>query len=263
MHPFEDLAIPAGAVGIHWFGQSSFAFKDPAGVIVQVDPYFPRQRPAERFVHARPPLNEETLRTDWVLLTHNHRDHTWPESLLRIWSAFPEARYCGPYESEQEARRAGMGAAPFMVVQAGDQVSLGGMKAHAVWAKPPDGLPQDQIDPPDVTHLGYVVDTGAVRVYISGDPVSAFARHESLLGPVRALRPDIGLLTCQPGEGEFPSFAGSAALAAALGLKTAVPAHYSCFVSRNYDPQEWATHLPPGGPRPLIIPYNQAIVYTP
>ncbi len=263
MHPFEDLVVPAGAVGIHWFGQSSFALKDPAGTIVQVDPYFPRARPPERFVHARPPLSEETLRTDWVLLTHNHRDHTWPESLQRIRAAFPQARYIGPEESGQELRKAGMGEAPFTVVRAGDQVAMGGMKAHAVWAKPPDGLPQDQIAPPDVTHLGYVVDTGAVRVYLSGDVVHTFAEHEFLLAPIRQLQPDIGLLTNHPSEGEFPFFEGSAKMAAALKLKTAVPAHYSCFVKRDYDPKEWASHLPRNGPRPLIIPYNQAIVYAP
>ena len=76
MHPLEDLVVPKGSVGIHWFGQSTLGLKDPQGTIVQVDPYYPRERPADRFVHARPPLNEESLRTDYVLLTHDHGDHT-------------------------------------------------------------------------------------------------------------------------------------------------------------------------------------------
>ena len=42
MHPFEDLTVRDGTVGIHWFGQSSFAIKDATGTIIQVDPYFPR-----------------------------------------------------------------------------------------------------------------------------------------------------------------------------------------------------------------------------
>ncbi|MCC7261898.1 MAG: MBL fold metallo-hydrolase [Candidatus Latescibacteria bacterium] len=263
MHPFEDLVVPAGSVGIHWFGQSSYGLKNDAGAIALVDPYFPQDRPPSRFVHLRSPLWEESLRTDLVLLTHDHSDHTWPESLRRIWAASPAVSFVGPVESEQRVRREGMGTVGFTVVQAGGQVQFGGLQIHAVWAKPPGGLPQDKIEPPDVTHLGYVVDTGAVRVYISGDPVHTFGDHESLLGPVRALRPHIGLLTCQPGEGEFPSFAGSAKVAVQLGLKTAVPAHYSCFVSRNYDPQEWAAHLPPKGPKPLIMAYNQSVVYTP
>ena len=89
MHPFESLSVPDGAVGLHWFGQNSFALKDRAGTIVQIDPFFPRERPPERFIHPYPPLHEAELRTDVVLLTHDHGDHTCIESLRRIRAAFP------------------------------------------------------------------------------------------------------------------------------------------------------------------------------
>jgi L-ascorbate metabolism protein UlaG (beta-lactamase superfamily) len=45
MHAFEKLKIPENNLGIHWFGQNSFALKDSAGTILMVDPYFPRERP--------------------------------------------------------------------------------------------------------------------------------------------------------------------------------------------------------------------------
>lgn len=262
MHPFEDLVVPENAVGIHWFGQSSFALKDAAGTIVQVDPYFPRERPAERFIHPRPPLHEASLRTDFVLLTHNHGDHTCLESINRLRAAYPKVRFAGPAESVQSLRENGVEDERLQTVSTGDVVELGGMRASAVWAKPPEGLPDDDIQPPDVTHLGYVVDAGGVRVYVSGDPVNTFGDHEELLAPVRRLQPDIGLLTTHPDEGEFPFFEGSAKIATALGLKAAVPAHYSCFVRRNYDPNDWAAHLPTDGPQPLLIPYNQSTVYA-
>ena len=261
MHPFEDLVVPPEAIGIHWFGQSSFALKSPRGTIVQVDPYFPRERPADRFVHPRPPLDEAALRTDYILLTHNHLDHTFPESIGRIQAAFPRVRCVGPEESAGELRKAGI-AADFTVLTGGDEADLGSMKGHAVWAKPPGGVAADGIPAPGVRHLGYVIDSGGVRLYLSGDPINTFAEHESLLQPIRRLEPHIGLLTTHPSEGEFPFFAGSAKMAASLGLRAAVPAHYGCFVERNYDPLEWAAHLPAGGPRPLIIPYNQSMVYS-
>ena len=259
MHPFEDIRVAAGTVGIHWFGQSSFALKDSQGTIVQVDPYFPRERPAERYVHPRPPLHEAALRTDFILLTHNHGDHTCIESINRIRTPYPEVRFIGPEESIQAVREAGVASSFTTVVSAGDSVKMGTMQAHTVWAKPPQGLPEDDIKPPDVTHLGYVVEAGTVRVYVSGDPVNTFGDHEELLQPVRQLKPDIGLLTTHPSEVEFPFFDGSAKIAAALGLKAAVPAHYSCFVRRNYEPQDWAAHLQ--GVEPLIIPYNQSIAF--
>jgi L-ascorbate metabolism protein UlaG (beta-lactamase superfamily) len=262
MHPFETLKVPQGAVGVHWFGQSSFALKDTAGTVVMVDPYFPRQRPAEKFIHAEPPLDEATLRVDYVLLTHDHGDHTCIESLQRIHAAYPHVRFVGPEESVARMTTNGIPADRVGIIDAGESAAIGTMRAHAVWAKPPHGAPEDGIKAPDVAHLGYVVDVGDHRVYISGDPINTFADHDELLDPIAALKPDIGFLTTHPSEGEFPFFEGSAKMATKLGLKTAVPAHYQCFVKRNYDPQEWASHLPADGPQPLIIPYNEAVIYT-
>lgn len=263
MHPFEDLIVPERSIGIHWFGQSSFGLKDPTGVIFQVDPYYPRQRPADQFVHLRPPLDEASLHTDYVLLTHNHGDHTCMESIHRIYAAYSEVRFIGPPESARTMVEGGIPADRITTITAGASTVAGHITVHAVWAKPPEGIPEENIPPPDVQHLGYVVDTGAVRVYISGDLVNTFANHESLLAPIRKLQPDVGLLTNHPTEGEFPLFEGSAKMAIGLGLKAAVPAHYDCFVQRAYDPQEWAAHLPAGGPKPLIIPYNQSVIYAP
>ena len=259
MHSFEDLAVPAGSVGIHWFGQSSFAFKAPDGTIVLVDPYFPRVRRPERFLKLTPPLLEESLHTDAVLLTHNHRDHTCLESIERISAAHPSAVFVGPVESESAVRAARIAACEFTVVTAGDVWASGSITVHAVWAKPPDGLLLDGILPPDVTHLGFVLDIDSVVCYVSGDPVNTFAEHDSLLAPVRVLRPEIGFLTTHPTEGEFPFFDGSAKTARRLGLKTAVPSHYACFVRRTYDPHAWAAHLE--DVTPLIIPYDGSVVY--
>ena len=164
-----------------------------------------------------------------------------------------------PEESIKHIRDSGIDN-DTQTVSAGDSAPMGTMTAHTVFAKPPAGLPDDNIDPPDVTHLGYVVEVGGVRVYISGDPVNTFGDHEELLAPVRDLKPDIGFLTNHPSEGEFPFFDGSAKIASALNLKTAVPTHYSCFVTRDYDPHEWAAGLQ--GVEPLIIPYNQSVVYS-
>lgn len=260
MHPFEDLPIPDWAIGIHWFGQNSYALKDARGTILQIDPYFPHERPPDTFIHPRPPLHEASLRTDFVLLTHDHGDHTCVESLARLRAAYPEARFVGPVESVRRLHDAGFPADRTTTIAAGDRLPLGSMAVHALWSKPPEGIPADKIAAPDVQHLGYVIEGGTQRVYVTGDLVNTFADHEELLAPVRALRPTVGLLTTHPDEGEFPFFEGSARMAASVGLKAAAPAHYQCFVRRTFDPAEWAMHL--HGVDPLLIPYNQAVVYS-
>jgi len=260
MHPFEDLAVPQGALGIHWFGQSSYGLKNEAGTIVQVDPYFPHDRPADRFIHGRPPLLEASLRTDAVLLTHDHGDHTCMESLERIAEAYPECRFVGPPESGARLRDGGIAADRIVEITAGEQATAGTMTAHAVWSKPPEGDPERGIDGPGVQHLGFVVDTGPVRIYISGDNINSFADLPAMMDPVRALSPQVGCLTNHPDEGEFPYFADCGRIATGLGLRAAIPSHYQCFVTRDYDPHEWATHIAPPV-RPLIIAYNQSVVY--
>ncbi|MBV7329549.1 MBL fold metallo-hydrolase [Chloroflexi bacterium TSY] len=99
MHPLTDLSVSQGSVAIHWFEQSCFAVKDSRGTLIQIDPYFPIERPKDRFIHRPAPLDESTLPTDFVLLTHNHGDHTCLESILRIWQSFPQVRFVGPEES--------------------------------------------------------------------------------------------------------------------------------------------------------------------
>ena len=268
VHSFAELAVPQGSVGIHWFEQNSYAVKDSQGTIIQIDPYFPHDRPADRFVHSEPPLDESQLPTHYVLLTHSHSDHTCSETLSRIHKSWPEARYVGPRESiEKILKQTEIDADHMAIIAAGGAVELKTMTAHAVYAKPPGGDPEAGIRPPDVTHLGYVVEAGEVRLYFSGDEINTFANLDDLVDPVADLHPDIGFITTHPTEGEFPFFDGSIKMAKRIGLKAVVPAHYACFVKRDYDPQEWAAQwgwtaqFPQGGPKPMIIPPNSHIIY--
>ncbi len=262
MHSFIKLDVPQGAVGIHWFEQNSYAIKDSHGVVVQIDPYFPHDRPANKFVHSAPPLDESQLPTHYVLLTHSHGDHTCSETLGRIHKSWPGAKYVGPEESIKKiVEQTKIDPDHTITIAVGESVKLNTMTAHAVYAKPPDGDPEAGIKPPDVTHLGYVVEVGELRLYFSGDEINTFANLDDLVKPVADLHPDTGFITMHPTEGEFPFFDGSIKMAQRIGLKTVVPAHYSCFVKRDFDPQEWAAQFPTDGPKPLIIPPNSHIVY--
>ena len=262
MHPLVDLKVPEGSVAVHWFEQSSFAVKDSAGTIVQIDPYFPRERPEDRFIHTEPPLDESTLPTDFVLLTHAHGDHTCSESISRIWATSDATRFVGPEESVRQILAETDVAAPHVsAIRAGESATLDSLTVHAVYAKPPEGDASTDIDPPDVTHLGYVIVSNGVTLYFSGDPINNFAEHDELISAVAAHKPDVGFLTNHPTEGEFPFYDGCVKMATRIGLKHAVPAHRACFVTRDYDPNEWAANFPAGSPEPLIIQRNSYTIY--
>ena len=262
MHPFGALTVPASSVGIHWFEQNAYALKDSHGTVVQIDPYFPAERPAEKFIRPLPPLIETELPTDYVVVTHAHSDHTHSETVARIHEAWPHARYIGPEESvAQILQETAVGKELTITVSAGQSIALDGIQMHAFYSKPPGGEPKAGIQPPRVAHLGYVIEMAGIKLYVTGDAINTFADHDELIAPIAALEPDIGLLTTHPTEGEFPFFEGSVTLARKLGLKAAVPAHYACFVKRTYDPQEWAALFGDDGPQPLIIPWNSHIIY--
>ncbi|MEM7534747.1 MAG: MBL fold metallo-hydrolase [Chloroflexota bacterium] len=264
MHPLATLDVPANSVAIHWFEQSCYAIKDMHGTIIQIDPYFPHNRPTDRYIYPEPPLDESQLPTDYVLLTHDHGDHTCPESLERIWQSFPNAKFVGPAESAARiANETSIDASHVTTINAGDTITLGTMSAHVVYAKPPAGDPDANIPPPDVTHLGYVLKAEGVTLYFSGDPINTFAEHDTLTQAVAAHEPDVGFLTNHPTEGEFPFFDGCVKMAQGIGLKHAVPAHYECFVKRTYDPQEWVAQFPTSehDPKTMVMPRNTTILY--
>ncbi|MYF98904.1 MBL fold metallo-hydrolase [Candidatus Poribacteria bacterium] len=262
MHPLVNLKVPDGAVAVHWFEQSSFALKDSTGTIIQIDPYFPKNRPPDRFIHPNPPLDESELPTDFVLLTHAHGDHTCPESIRRIWDTSNNTRFIGPEESvRQISSETDVDTNNVSEISAGESAELNSIAVHAVYAKPPTGDPSADISPPDVTHLGYVVTSNGVTLYFSGDPINNFAEHDNLISAVAAHKPDIGFLTNHPTEGEFPFYDGCVKMATCIGLKHAVPVHRACFITRDYDPNEWAGQFPEGGPEPLIIERNSHIIY--
>lgn len=262
MHPFAKLRVPSGSVGIHWFEQNAYALKDSQGTVVLVDPYFPHERPAERFIRSEPPVIEAELPTDYVLLTHDHMDHTNPETIARIHAAWPEAQYVGPEDAiVRVLDQTEVDADHTTVIAAGDTVTLGPLTVHAFWSKLTEGDPAAGIPPANAVHLGYVIEMEGRKLYVTGDMINNFAEHDELIAPIAALEPEIGFLTTHPTEGEFPFFEGSVQIAIKLGLKAAVPAHYACFARRTYDPQQWAALFAADGPKPLIIPWNSHVIY--
>lgn len=263
MHPFSELQVPPKSIAIHWFEQNAYAVKGSSGKIMLIDPYFPHERPSERFIRATAPVEEASLPVAYIVVTHAHGDHTNPETISRIHAAWPEVVVIGPKESiEQVHTETPVNVAHTISIKASQSVALDGFTIYATYGKPVEGDPAAGIKPPHVTHLSVVVELEGIRVYISGDVINNFASRDDLVTPVKSLNPDIGFLTTHPTEGEFPFFEGSVEMAQRIGLKTVVPSHYACFAKRTYDPHAWAAMFPPSGPKPLIIPWNSHVLYT-
>lgn len=85
--PAEFLASERD--GILWFGHASF-FIRLGGVSIVTDPIFGKPPFVSRFVEVPSPL-EKIKKVDYILLSHDHRDHADEETIRVLTKKFPDA----------------------------------------------------------------------------------------------------------------------------------------------------------------------------
>src|SRR5687767_13603698 len=84
--------------GILWLGHASFYIR-LNGVGILTDPVFGKPPIVKRFVDVPSPL-EHIRAVDYVLLSHDHRDHMDETSLRSIADKFPNAKFLAGLRSE-------------------------------------------------------------------------------------------------------------------------------------------------------------------
>lgn len=82
-----------GQDGILWFGHASF-FVRLGGKSILLDPIFGKPPLVRTFVDVPSPL-EKIKQVDYVLISHDHRDHADEESIKQIARKFPAAKFYG------------------------------------------------------------------------------------------------------------------------------------------------------------------------
>jgi L-ascorbate metabolism protein UlaG (beta-lactamase superfamily) len=88
--------------GILWLGHASF-FVRLKGKNLLLDPVFDKPPLVKTFVDVPSPL-EKIRKLDYVLLSHDHRDHCDEESIKQIAQKFPNARFYGGLRMDELLR---------------------------------------------------------------------------------------------------------------------------------------------------------------
>jgi len=234
-------------VRLWWLGQSGFLVQSD-GRHLLIDPYLsdsltkkyaqtdkPHIRMTERVVD---PTRLDFI--DVVSSSHNHTDHLDAETLSPLRTANPGLTFVIP-----EANRAFVSerlkTPPEWPVglNDGESAEIAGFRFHAIPAA------HEQVDR-DASrrclYLGYVIETGGVRVYHSGDCML----YEGLSNLVQPFAVDLALL---PINGSAPerrvagNFNGreAARLAREIGARLAVPMHYDMFTFNTATPDEFVS----------------------
>jgi L-ascorbate 6-phosphate lactonase len=213
--------VPRGAVRMWWLGQAGFAFKTDRGKIVYADPYL--SHAVERLHGFKrlslPAIVAEDVRTDLVILTHEHADHLDPDALPVIAGNNPECRFAAPIGCAEGLTQAGISSDRRILLQAGSTHDCDGVLIHAAPADHGDFSP---------SALTLVLDFGGVRVMLTGDT----SLRPELFRPLLDLKPDV-ILPCINGVFGNMNHIDAARLIEQAKPRYAIPCHYWTFAEQG------------------------------
>lgn len=204
---------------VFWLGQAGLLF-DFDGVKVMVDPYLSNSvEKVEPKNYRRQPINESCfdIKPDILILTHNHLDHTDPETLERLFSKHSNICVLASYNAWQTARKFG-GDNNYVMFNRGTVWTEKGIKFEAVYAEHSDDKA-----------VGVIISYGGKNYYITGDTLYNKRVIKDINMPIDTVFLPIN------GVGNNMNMTDAAHFAEKIKAKTAVPIHFGMFDSLNAD----------------------------
>jgi L-ascorbate 6-phosphate lactonase len=230
MKEIRALPVAKGAIGIWWFGQNSFVFKSPEGTLAGVDLYLTDSCsglvPGMNLTRRVPVLlAPEDVEVDAFLCTHNHQDHTDPETIRHLRHK-DTMQFAGPHPSCDVFAGEGVESGRIVPAWPDRYLEFGDLRLHGTFALPTDAS--------DLNHMGFVLQFGhGPKIYITGD-----TDYCELLEGVRKHAPDV-VITVMNGGFNNLSHWEAADLVGRIQPKVAVPCHYDMFPDNSVDPRQF------------------------
>lgn len=204
---------------VFWLGQAGLLFEFN-GVRVMVDPYLSNSvEKVEPKNYRRQSIDEGffDIKPDILILTHNHLDHTDPETLERMFSKHGGICVLASYNAWQTARKFG-GDNNYVMFNRGTVWTEKGIKFEAVYAEHSDDKA-----------VGVIISYGGRNYYITGDTLYNKKVIKDINIPI-----DVVFLPIN-GVGNNMNMTDAAHFAEEIKAKTAVPIHFGMFDSLNAD----------------------------
>ena len=236
MRAIREHRTPRNAVTLWWLGQNGFIFKSHEGTVVSADLYL-TDSCADAYKDSGVDLSRkvpvliepEDLNVDVYACTHNHMDHTDPETIARLRNR-DTAQFVGPHPTCAVYREKGIESARIVPAWPDCRIEFRDVTVHGTFALPTDDT--------DLNHLGYVFQFGrGPKVYMTGD-----TDYSELLQSAGKHAPDL-LITCINGGFNNLSHYEAAQLAAQIRPKAAIPCHYDMFPDNAADPSQFRVSL--------------------
>jgi L-ascorbate 6-phosphate lactonase len=234
MRKIREFAVPQRSVALWWFGQNGYIFKSHDGTLVSTDLYLTNSceglHPGIDLRRRVPILIQpEELDIDVFTCTHNHQDHTDPETIGRLVNK-DTALFVGPHPSCEVFRKQGVEEGRVRPAWPACELAHRDIEIHGAFALPTDDT--------DLNHMGFVFRFGnGPSVYVTGD-----TDYTELL--VSAARHSPGLIiTCINGGFNNLSHVEAADIVGKIRPKAAIPCHYDMFPDNAVDPKQFRASL--------------------
>lgn len=195
---------------ITWLGQAGLLFES-GGYEIMLDPYLSDIVGERMGRHRREPVCEEFLKRqpDAVICTHNHLDHTDPNTLGILLAQEKLMQVLAPDGAWQEIRKFG-GQHNYILFNRQTEVTLReGIRVKAIRAE--HSAPYA---------IGVLIFAEGKTYYITGDTL-----YNNRIFPELPENIDVVFLPVN-GEGNNMNMADAARFAEKTGAKTAVPVHW-------------------------------------
>lgn len=224
----DGLEVPEDGLAVFWTGQAGFAIKTHSGSLVLIDPHLSFSMRRATYFYEQPVLDPTVVKPNLVFCTHDHIDHTDPETLVPLAEHSPETVFVGPPESAAHMKRLGIADDRIVEMRIGDSKQWGEIDVRTVYA--------DCTDKRFTTHLGYIITVGSITLYHTGDTSRFIERYREKLERIRGLRPDIMLVPVNKGYNN-PGIETAIELTRMAEPRIVVPMHIECVHENTVDPQ--------------------------
>lgn len=206
---------------ITWLGQAGLLFEKD-GFSIIIDPYLSNSvvkvNPKNQ---RRVPVDETFLRVvpDVIICTHNHLDHTDPETLKCYLENEESITILAPEASWQEVKKFG-GNHNYILFNRHTEVTIGDIRFKAVKAEHSDEHP-----------IGVIIEAEAKKYYITGDTLYNTDIFEDIPNDIDVIFLPINGLGCNMNMTDAKRFCEK------VGAKVVVPLH--CGLFDDFDMNEF------------------------
>ena len=236
MSDIRGFPVPKKSVAIWWLGQSGYIFKTPEGTLVTTDMYLTNSCQtaysdlgmdlSRRVPVLIPP---EQLDVDIYCCTHNHMDHTDPETIRGLRNK-DTGQFVGPHPTCNVYRAEGIESGRIVPAWPACELELRDVEIRGAFALPTDDT--------DLNHMGFIFRFGkGPTVYVTGD-----TDYSDLLASAAKYSPGL-VITCINGGFNNLSHFEAAQLVGKIKPTAAIPCHYDMFPDNAVDPKQFRASL--------------------